>query len=86
MARRPVSDPDVAIDGATNKENSLVERVRRVTARDDSVRTIVGPVLRLPARGRILAGGMRFNRILPIIAETLLLTASSGPHIMIVPQ
>jgi hypothetical protein len=35
MARRPVSDPDVAIDGAdSTKENSLVERVRRVTARD----------------------------------------------------
>jgi hypothetical protein len=86
MACRPVSDPDVAVDGATTiEENSLVERVRRVTARDDgTVTSVVGPVLRPQARLAPLAGGVRFNRVLPIIAETLLLPASHGSHIIVV--
>lgn len=86
MARRPVSDPDVAVDGATSiEENSLVQRVRRVTARDDAC-NVGGPVLRPQARLAPLAGGVRFNRVLPIIAETLLLPASPGSHIIIAPR
>jgi hypothetical protein len=83
MARRPVSDPDVAVDGANSiEENRLVERVRRVTARDDAS-NVGGPVLRPPASIQPLAGGVRFNRMLPVIAETLLLPASRGSHIIV---
>jgi hypothetical protein len=87
MARRPVSDPDVAIDGANSvQENSLVEGARRLLRGTVVLENRLGPVLRPLARLQPLAGRVRFNRVLPIIAETLLLTASCGHHIIIVPR